>query len=906
MYQGRRLAILSAIYALTATVVVLFTAGCAFSPSTGAGSSTPTSPILSPGGISGSVHGGQQPVVGATIQLYEVGVTSYTTGKAKPILTTTVTTQAGGSFSISGDYSCDSGTYVYITAAGGNPGVGGTPGTNANLAEMAALGPCSVLLANANTTFISISEETTVAAAYALAQFSGNTNFGTPLSSQGGVAGTSAPADNFTSSSSNVQGIANAMAIAQVITNNTTGTSPGSNSDGAATPEWWQVNTLADLLAACINSTGTTTGAGDGTNCGTLFANVNIPSGTNPATGLAYTAPADTIQAAIYMALNPTISSTQQTNLFGLLSASSPYQPYVASASKLYDLTVAISYLPVVPSTTTTLLAQPTKVAIDSYGNAWVTNNPTTAAANGFVVELDPTGNPIQAGSTSGTSASNYQITGYSVGGAANTTLAGLNNGSAAPVSFPFIDEAIDTNNNIWLPDYMKSNVVKITDSGAAYTSSGYATSLHNGGNGNDSGGNGAIGYALPTSGGGTGNGTTSVYPMTIAVDESNDVFVTTNAGTAGTSEALACATYTSSSGVSTSGDKGLLTFVGGSATNIQSGRFVGAPQSPIAIDGGTTDKISGTAIPGSPFVWGLGYNQGGENASLGGSSYAGLLSQNYTTASGANSQFSNSSQMGCPTPLSYLYVSSSSTDIGISSTLDSSAVTQISGALGTNGANTTQVTVVPSDVGNGDAAAYMMGSPYGLAIDGSGNLWVSNTSYDDSTSSTAGSGSNGTIKTSLTKITPSYGSSFTAANAASNFAYTVYHDMAGISTSGSSQPRLLAADGGGNIWFALSPTGGTVGAITSSGTAFSPSYASTNIGFVGSACPSTCDFTNTSTAYTRSNGPKQIAIDASGNVWIPQQGSNSNEVTVIVGSAVPLATPSSLSIKNSTFGQKP
>jgi len=906
MHQQSRLAVCDTVYALAATALLVLSTGCAL---TARDSGTISAlPAATPGGLNGKVHGGQQPVVGATIQLYEVGTTGYTAGIAKPILTKTVTTDSNGNFSISGDYSCDSGAYVYLTAAGGNPGAG----INANLAEMAALGPCSVLLANAASTYIFLSEETTVAAAYAMAQFAGHTAYGTALSAQGGSGGTAVPADNFTTSSTNVQGIANAMAIAQVITSNTTGSSPGSNTDGAATPEYWQVHTLANILAACINSTGTTSGAGDGTLCGTLFANVNIPSGTNPATGLAYAAPADTIQAALYMALNPTISSTQQTNLYSLITSNSPYQPYAASASKMYDLSLAVSYLPVIPGTSTTLLYQPAKVAIDAYGNAWVANNPSnstyngTAANNGFFVELDPTGNPIRAGAAAGSTASNYQLTAYSVGGAANTTLAGQNNGTATPSSFPFLDEAIDTSGNVWAPDYMTSNVVKITGSGAAYTSSGYTTGLHNGGNGGDSGGNGAIGYALPTSGGGTGNGTTSIYPTTIAIDGSNDVFVTTNAGTASTSEALSCATYTSSSGLSGSGDKGLLTFVGGSATNVQYSRFGGAIYSPLAVDGGSADKVGGVAIPGSPFVWGLSYNTGGENASLGGSSYAGLLSQNYTATGGANSQFANASQQGCATPLSYNYVSASSTLIGISSTLYTSAVTEVPGTLGSNGANTSQITVVPSEAGGGDAAAYMMGTPYGMAIDGSGNVWTANIGYVDSTSATVGSGTNGSVKTSISKITPTYGSAFTPASAAANFSYTIYHDMAGLSSSAGVQPRFLAADGGGNMWFTYNSSGAGVGAITSGGTAFSPAYASTDIGFIGSACPSTCTFIGTTTGYTRSNGPKQIAIDGSGNVWVPQQGTSSNEVTVIIGSAVPVATPLSLSIKNGTFGAKP
>src|ERR1700722_16652441 len=95
-------------------------AGC------GMNSSTKTSlaggpSALTAGSIAGRARGGQQPVVGATIQLYEIGQTGYPSA-AKPILTSSVLTVAGGTFSITGDYTCDAGSYVYITASGGNPG----------------------------------------------------------------------------------------------------------------------------------------------------------------------------------------------------------------------------------------------------------------------------------------------------------------------------------------------------------------------------------------------------------------------------------------------------------------------------------------------------------------------------------------------------------------------------------------------------------------------------------------------------------------------------------------------------------------------------------------------------------------------------------------------------------------
>jgi hypothetical protein len=105
---------------------------------------------------SGSVHGGQQPVVGATIQLYTVGTTADGSA-ATPLLTSTVTSDSTGSFTITGLYSCTGATQVYIVATGGNPGLSTT---NPNIALMAALGSCSALTPS---TFININELTTVA-----------------------------------------------------------------------------------------------------------------------------------------------------------------------------------------------------------------------------------------------------------------------------------------------------------------------------------------------------------------------------------------------------------------------------------------------------------------------------------------------------------------------------------------------------------------------------------------------------------------------------------------------------------------------------------------------------------------------------------------------------------------------
>jgi hypothetical protein len=103
----------------------------------------------------GRVMGGQQPVSGATIQLYAVG-TSGDGSMATPLLPVAnpVTSDANGNFSFGGQYSCANATEVYLVATGGNPGLQPTAQvpmpTNPNLALMAALGPCTSLNADRN------------------------------------------------------------------------------------------------------------------------------------------------------------------------------------------------------------------------------------------------------------------------------------------------------------------------------------------------------------------------------------------------------------------------------------------------------------------------------------------------------------------------------------------------------------------------------------------------------------------------------------------------------------------------------------------------------------------------------------------------------------------------------------
>jgi hypothetical protein len=956
----------SAALTLGLTPIMILLSGCGLG-APGKSVASPTTITGAIKGANGSVHGGQNPVSASTIQLYEVGTTGYTAGKAKPLIpasaqtsvqvgsisvssggssytsapsiaitggggngaaapaaitsgvvssitvtaggtgytsTPTVTFNGGGgtgatatasvvgmnnaltdqngNFLITGDYTCDTGSYVYITASGGNPG----GGTNSNLALMTALGPCATLT---SSTYVSINEITTVAAAYALAQFAYNTSFGNTLVSQPGSS-SSAPADNFATSSTNTQGVANAMAIANIIASSSNGISPGNNANGTATVEWWTVNTLADILAACVNSTGNT---GSSSNCGTLFANVKIPSGTNPATGTAYVAPADTIQAAVYMALNPVLTSTQITNLYNLIPPSGiPFQPYATSATTIHDLTVAVAYNPVIPGSSAstganTLVFEPTNMVFDKNGNTWIANEVNEAnefsgtctaagqtGCNGWLVELDPTGNPIPAGSTSvgGTALNNYLITSYSIGNSSTaTTFVGHSDGSGNPP----MGIAVDTNNNVWVTDYSNNNLMVVPGSGAVYTSTGTAgvtsgvAATYNGGNGvgNGTTTTGSYGYAV-------GTGTTN--PTGLAIDGSNDVFISTI--TAVNAPTSVCTT--GKTNISIGNYKGIITFVGGSASNVN-GTFTAGSPFILALDSGTLDNVSvngaATAIPGSPFVWSNGY----DNAYVG---------EAYSSSGGGTVS------QGCDTPVASNGAVSS---YGIGGANASGIVTTIPVANGT------LFPAVASDPITGMIAT---NNEYGLTTDGLGNTWVSSLGAVDT---------NSDAKYVLTKIVPNYGSStttaaagFTSANFASNATYVEYHDIAGLNsavTGSAEEARFITTDGGGNIWWAFNT--GFIGAISNTGTAISSAYVSgTASGFAGTSCPSstTCHFTGTSVTYSRVANPKQPQVDPSGNVWVPVQSGPWPNLTVLIGAAVPLASPSSSALAAGKYGQKP
>jgi sugar lactone lactonase YvrE len=419
-----------------ATLVLLLT-GCSggLAPATHSPITTTAKPA-----IAGQVHGGQQPVSGATIQLYAVGITGLKSAST-PLIAATVISDQNGNFSITGDWDCTSNTatygvnpLLYIVASGGNPGI--SSGTNnAAITMTAAIGPCSGITAS---TFITLNELTTVAAAYALAPFM-------------------ADVTHVGASGANAKGLLNAFNTANLLVNTATGFAPGSGLLSNATVPINELNSLADVLASCVNTSGV-----DGI-CSTLFA-AATPSGGS--------VPADIVGVILNIASSPV---SQVTNLFKTLPSTPPFQPTLASAPN--DWTVALNF-------TGGGLNAPTSLALDASGNAWVAN-----AGGNAVTELSPAGTQL-TGSTGYSGSNNiFGAQGIAVDKAENVWLAdtllssvvklSLNNGAiqsstsytSGGISGP-LGIAIDNQNNVWVANFACASVTELNSAGTPLGSS--------------------------------------------------------------------------------------------------------------------------------------------------------------------------------------------------------------------------------------------------------------------------------------------------------------------------------------------------------------------------------------------------------------------------------------------------
>jgi hypothetical protein len=313
--------------------------------------------------VSGRSFGGQQPVVGATMSVVAMGTSGY--GSTGTILASTTTDGEGGFSFAPGAYTCPQpDTPVYLMGIGGNAGAGENP----SLVLAAGIGTC----AGAENSYTIVNEVTTVGLAFTLSHFFSTTLGGASGANDwfGGPSSGSAP--NIQYSQGLVMG--NNVTIPTIVFNaigaaNQTGT----NASGTTyTVEWRKINTIANILLTCVNSSGSTSTTEIRTPCGRLFRYTRVSADLRPS---------DTLQAAVQMALQP---SLQLANLFNLASATSQFTPSLTAVPN--DWTIGVSF-----STPSLGLAVDTgtqgTLDIDASGRIWF---PSNAAGKSGAAYFDP------------------------------------------------------------------------------------------------------------------------------------------------------------------------------------------------------------------------------------------------------------------------------------------------------------------------------------------------------------------------------------------------------------------------------------------------------------------------------------------------------------------------------------
>ena len=461
------------------------------------------------GALSGIIHGGPNPVVGATVNLYATTTVAspsssnnYGYGVAGNLLATTTTNSSGGFSFTPSSYTCPAGQQAYITSAAGDTGANTA---NNNSLLMAAIGPCSTL--NGNTQ-IWIDELSTVAAAYALGNFMTISGSGSAA-----VVNISAPANNNAASGSctvtsgvttsctaaglahafvNAANLVNAVGTVSSPPNGQAYISPASNSTSSLSvgvaaqnlaPQQL-INTLGNAIQSCVNSTGGA--AGSGTACGTLFTNTT-PSSSYTASPIT---PTNTLQALVNLAKFPFIGTS---NLFGLAPTNGFYQPTLTAAPP--DFTVAILWRSYGGGANQMGSVYYTTTDINDNVYATALTAPSTGSVAGaapFIVNaLTSNGGGIwSAPATISTSTANV-CSAY-----AGTAL-----------NDPPCEAATDTLGNLWV-----ANGQSQSSQGGVYTT-GYLAQVNTS--------TGAVTqFTVPS---------TSDDPLGLAIDKSNDVFFSTS-----------------------------------------------------------------------------------------------------------------------------------------------------------------------------------------------------------------------------------------------------------------------------------------------------------------------------------------------------------------------------------------
>jgi hypothetical protein len=384
--------------------------------------------------LSGTVKAGLLPVVGSSVQVYAAGTTG--NGSAPTLLGSAVTTDSNGKFTVSGSFTCPySNSVLYAVARGG---VVNGSSANAGIVLTGVIGPCNSLTGSPSFT---INEATTAATAWAMGQFL----------AKGGNLGASA---------TNSSGITLAAATAANLVNMVTGSGTGAGFPGTGTAPTARVNSVANLLNACVASSGASSAA-----CTGLYAATATTAGT----------PSNTLDAAMNLVKNP---GTSVGTLYTLSTASAAFSPVLAAAPT--DWTLAVTY-------SGGGMKDPSAVSIDSKGNVFVANyysvesvfanNGTPLLPNGYAAPnlYESYGQAVDVNDVVwvANEESSYSVNG-GLGSITQVTSGGTSPAtfSSGGIYFP-IAVAFDPSGNAWVADYGNPNAGTVVLSGTGTPLSG-------------------------------------------------------------------------------------------------------------------------------------------------------------------------------------------------------------------------------------------------------------------------------------------------------------------------------------------------------------------------------------------------------------------------------------------------
>ena len=424
-------------------------------------------------GISGNVHGGRQPVSGAHLYVYAAGAGGYggngiaaSTANASTSLLTSfptgsfptakdaannyyVTTDINGNFALTGEYTCTSGTQVYLYAVGGQP----SPSTtNSAAAFLAVLGQCPATgTMAAITPTVMLNEVSTVAAAFAFAGFATDalhvSGSGTTLATQG-IKNAFANTGNLY----DVTGGHGPIALAKT---------PGGN---GAVPQT-TIDAIANAIAACVNSTGSAS-----TQCSTLFSDTRV-DGPTTGIGTPYvptlgSAPSDFTLGITFTGGGMNSPAGIAIDAFGNAWTANNGANFVTQVSP----TAAVSSFALGGTNF------PYGLAIDASNHIWTANEPVVA-------ELNNDGSTVSTGYTTGLGSSGPFLAVDGPGASSNiwvpddalhgTHIAKLtSSGSPTVYSVPTMNGdngvAVDGGGNIWVSNANGNSISRLNSAGVS------------------------------------------------------------------------------------------------------------------------------------------------------------------------------------------------------------------------------------------------------------------------------------------------------------------------------------------------------------------------------------------------------------------------------------------------------